>query len=280
MTPDRIAILDWSAANRPRLGADSIWLGLDDGQCWNLATRALALERLRALIAQTLAAGQTLLIGADFAFGYPRGFAQALTGQPRAMAVWAWLARHLSDSADNRSNRFEVAAAINARMPGIGPFWFNPTRRDIAHLPRKGRARRDHGFDDLRTCDRQARGAQSVWKLGGAGAVGSQTLTGIAALERLRGAFPGQIAVWPFDPPTRPVILAEVFPSILGAEVAARLGPGTVKDQVQVRVMARALAALPTLAPLLAPPPGPADEGWILGLGHETALRDALCGAP
>ncbi|WP_334194333.1 molybdopterin guanine dinucleotide synthesis [Pararhodobacter sp.] len=278
MRPDRLAILDWSAANRPRQGKDSIWLGLSDGSATNPRTRALAFEALATLVEDSLTRGETLLIGADFSFGYPAGFARALTGQDGALAVWGWLAAHLTDEPDNRSNRIELAARINATLPGLGPFWFNPTRQDVPALPHKGSLRADHGFPEHRLADATAKGAQSPWKLGGAGAVGSQALTGIAMLERLRQAFPGRIAVWPFEPLTAPVILAEVFPSLLAAEVNARLKPGVVKDQVQVTLLAQALHALPSLVPLLETPDDPriADEGWILGLGHEAALRAGL----
>ncbi|GAB4259588.1 MAG: hypothetical protein Kow0013_02410 [Pararhodobacter sp.] len=278
---DRVAILDWSAANRPCRGANSIWLGLDDGQAWNPATRTEAAGLLHRLVADALAQGQRLLIGADFAFGYPTGFAAALTGRADPLAVWAWLAAAIEDDAHNRSNRIAVAASINARLPGIGPFWFNPGRKDFADLPRKGLDRADHGLDDHRVTERASPGAQSVWKLGGAGAVGSQVLTGLPVLHRLRLAFPGQIAVWPFEPPTTPVILAEVFPSLLSEAVNAAMGPGAVKDAVQVRLLARALARLSArnaLAPLFACPDDPAiaEEGWILGAGQQDLLREAL----
>jgi hypothetical protein len=281
MRIDRVAILDWSAAGRPKRGADSIWLGHDDGTAENPATRTGAETLLHRLVADALANEQRLLIGADFAFGYPAGFAQALTGRNDALALWDWFARHITGDATNRSNHLEVAARINARLPGVGPFWFNPLKRDIVHLPRKGRLRHGHGFSDTRRADRSARGAQSVWKLGGAGAVGSQVLTGLPVLHRLRAAFPGQISVWPFELPNRPVILAEVFPSLLAPEVRTRLGPGTVKDRVQVTLLARALATLARqdhLGPVFELPPDPAirEEGWILGLGHEDRLRAAL----
>lgn len=275
---DRIAILDWSAANRPRRGRDSIWLGLDSGETLNPRTRAEALAALIALVDQTVARGETLLLGADFAFGYPQGFARALTGEARALAIWDWLARELVDGPDNRSNRIALAAAINAALPGLGPFWFNPTRAAHPALPHRGSTRHGQAFDDFRLTDRAARGAQSVWKLGGAGAVGSQVLTGLPVLSRLRAAFPGQIAVWPFEAPTAPVVLAEVFPSILNPEVLARMTQGAVRDEVQVKVLATALARLDSLAPLLAAPGNPRviEEGWILGLGHEMALQAAL----
>lgn len=276
MTFDRIAILDWSAANQPRRGQDSIWLGVSGQSPENLPTRAAALARLQSLVTQTLANGQRLLIGADFAFGYPAGFARALTGQDGALAVWDWLDARITDDAQNRSNRFAVAAQANAALPGLGPFWFNPTREALPDLPHKGNARHSHGWPEHRRCDALAKGAQSVWKLGGAGAVGSQSLTGLPRLNQLRRAFPGAVSVWPFQPPTTPVVLAEVFPSLLAPAVAA--SAGMIRDAAQVTLLSRALAAQPGLAGLLSHPSDPAiaDEGWILGLGHEAALLSSL----
>ncbi|MCA2013957.1 molybdopterin guanine dinucleotide synthesis [Cereibacter sphaeroides] len=274
---DRIAILDWSAANQPRRGKDSIWLGLDTGEASNPPTRSEAFAELCTLVEDSLTRGQSLLIGADFAFGYPLGFARAVTGRADPLAVWALFAERLQDGPDNRSNRFEMAAGINAMLPGLGPFWFNASKEDLPALPRKGKARFGHGFDEHRLADATAKGAQSVWKLGGAGAVGSQVLTGLPMLHRLRRAFPGRIAVWPFEAPGK-ITLAEVFPSILAPEVAALMTPGLVKDQVQVTTLARALYRLPDLSPLLKTPQDMriAEEGWILGLGHEAALRASL----
>jgi molybdopterin molybdotransferase len=287
MILDRVAIVDWSAANRPRTGRDSIWLGIaDDASVTseNLATRHAAEARLSALIEAALERGERMLIGADFAFGFPAGFASALTGRAEALAVWEWLARHLEDDAANRNNRFQVAAAMNRALPGLGPFWFRPVGPDLPDLPDKGRARGGHGLQDLRAVEARSRGAQSVWKLGGAGAVGSQTLTGLPVLWRLRAHYPGRVVAWPFeDWRSAPVVLAEVFPSLLRDAIAA-LAAGhagrAVNDEVQVRLLAVALRQLATddaLAPLFEPdtPVRLEEEGWILGVGHEAALRDA-----
>lgn len=285
---DRIAILDWSAASRPRQGKDSIWLGIvgpDGVSAENLSTRCAAEVRLRALVADTLARGERLLLGADFAFGYPTGFAAQLTGRAEALAVWEWLAGVIEDDAQNRSNRYEVAATINRRFPGLGPFWFHPNGRDLPGLPLKGTARHGYGpLEELRATERAGRGAQSVWKLGGAGAVGSQALTGLPVLWRLREGFAGQVAVWPLEAvETAPVVLAEVFPSVLAAEVKAALAAGDqVPDEVQVRLLSAALwqmqGADAGLGALFANPRDAAvrEEGWILGVGHEPALKAAV----
>lgn len=284
---DRIAILDWSAASKPRRGKDSIWLGIAENgavSAENLPTRRAAEHRLHALVSQAVAAGERVLIGADFAFGYPAGFAAHLTGRAEALAVWEWLANALTDDAQNRSNRFDVAAAINNRFPGLGPFWFRTAGLDLPDLPLKGRDRQGYGdLADKRRVDTLASGAQSVWKLGGAGSVGSQVLTGLPVLWRLRAGFPGQVAVWPFEPVDHAhVVLAEVFPSLLTSVIKTlQTKAAMVPDEIQVRLLALALARLQDegagLAPLFAAAADPVarEEGWILGVGHEQSLRAA-----
>jgi hypothetical protein len=290
VTFDRIAIVDWSAASQPsppRPSADAIWIGEAGAGETYCRTRAEAMDRLEGLVRDTLARGQRLFIGADFPFGYPAGFAVALTGQPRAMALWDWLAARIEDAPDNRNNRFALAAAINARFPGLGPFWGRPAGLALQGLPERGRDRHGHGMPERRAVEAVVPRAQAVWKLYTTGSVGSQTLTGIPALARLARAFRGQVAVWPFQPwQAAPVVLAEVYPSLLAPEVQAHLAarPG-IKDRVQVRLLAAALARLGhagALDTLMRPDVAPevlAEEGWILGAGAEALLR-AACPAP
>lgn len=293
---ERVAILDWSAAGRPKRGRDSIWLGLIGGatgaklSAENIPTRAQAGARLRGLIADSIKAGERLLIGADFAFGFPAGFAHGLTGRAEALAMWEWLAAHVTDSATNKSNYRAVAARMNQHFSGAGPFWGNGQRADTPGLPRL-KPGLPEGIADLRRTDiagREGGGApKPVWQLAGAGAVGAQTLTGLPVLQRLRAEFGTDIAVWPFEADraaTARVVLVEVYPGLLSAEARA-LGaqnPAMTPDEAQVRVLAHALAGLNAsggLAALLAPPVPEAvwrDEGWILGAGQAIALRAAL----
>lgn len=277
---DRVAVLDWSAAKGRRQGKDSIWIGLADAggvTTINLPTRTAAEAHLAALMAQ----GGRLLLGADFAFGYPAGLAMRLTGQARAMGVWDWLAARVRETPADGSNYRDVAAEANRAFPGAGPFWGNGERAETPDLPR---TRRDlpPGLAAHRTTELAARAGgsnpKSAWQLAGAGAVGAQSLTGIPVLHRLRTAHPGRVAVWPFDPcDGADVVLAEVYPSLLAD--AVRADPGTVPDEVQVRLLARALFDLAQgegMAALMAPRASSAvleEEGWILGAGAETLLR-------
>jgi molybdopterin molybdotransferase len=84
--------------------------------------------------------------------------------------------------------------------------------------------------------------------------------------------------VAPFEAAETPIVLAEVFPSLIADVVAARAEPDEVTDRTQVRVLAEALAWLAPslLGEMLAK--GDSEEGWILGVGHEAELREAGLG--
>lgn len=296
---DRILVLDWSAAARPsppRPSADAVWIGearagAPPGAVTAVyhRTRAAAMADLAARIEGALAAGERLLVGADFAMGYPAGFARGLTGREGALAVWDWLAAAVEDGPDNANNRFAVAAAINARFPGIGPFWGCPPGLALPGLPARGRLCAGHGLPARREAERRLPVTQPVWKLYTAGAVGSQAILGIAAFARLRSRLGGRLAVWPLEPwEEAAAVAAEVYPSLLRIEVAAAAagaGPGAIRDALQVQLLAAALARLAGeggLGPLLAPEVPRAvlaEEGWILGAGRAETLRAAL-GAP
>lgn len=270
---DTFAVIDWSGGNdrgaRPR--KDAIWAAVaSDGGTEApvyLRNRDVAECWLAGLIGTSLAARRRLLAGFDFPFGYPAAFAARVTGKADPLALWDWFAEELVDRPEV-NNRFHLAARLNARLPGVGPFWFNGLKADIAGLPRRGRDRVGHGMEERRMCETMAKGAFTCWQMGGAGAVGGQVMTGLARLSRLRASFPGQIAVWPFEPLDRPVAFVEIWPSLYADEVRAALLPGEIKDRAQVRVLAARIAADKRLDALLADVPDVArqEEGWILGL--------------
>ena len=295
MRPDRILILDWSAARGARRGRDSIWIGQADAggiTAENPPTRTAAEARLGALIAEALARGERLLLGADFAFGFPAGFARRLTGAPAPLGVWAWLAARVAETAGHGSNYRAAAAEANAMLGGPGPFWGNGERIATPGLPRL-RPPLPEGLATYRATDLAARAPgggspKPVWQLAGAGSVGAQVLTGLPVLARLRAAHPGRVAVWPFEEiADAPVVLAEVYPSLIAPEVAAlKNASGMVADEAQVRLLAGALwrmAAVDGLGAMLgaaAERPEAAEEGWILGAGHQGALRAAAAMVP
>ena len=240
---DSYMVVDWSANGCPKTGRDSLWIArLRQGQTVmldNPPTRAAAMTLIEAHLVDQARLGCRVLAGFDFAFGYPQGLARALAPDADWRDVWAYMHDNLVDGPDNANNRFDVAAGLNRLFDGQGPFWGNGLSRDIPDLPR----RKPQGWGDelpmnRRLADRLATGTQEVWKLSGAGSVGGQSLTGIAALEKLRRRVP--LAVWPFEPAdaSRLPVLAEVFPSLIPLDPT--LHP--VRDAAQVSGLVTRLA--------------------------------------
>lgn len=262
--------------------ADAIWIGISDAsgtETRYFRGRAEAEAFIAGLIATST---DRLLIGFDFPMGYPAGFAERLTGEASAKAVWRWLDGQLTDRPDNRNNRFEVAARMNAVFgevgPFWGPFWGRPRSLPLPALPERKLA--DYvalGLAERRQVERVVPRAQPVWKLYTTGAAGSQGLVGQPMIHRLSRLT--ETAVWPFDPFDARVVLAEVYPSLLAALVAA--DPNPIKDEAQVRLLSKALWRLSyakAIGVLMATPDAPVttDEGWILGAGFAPLLEQAL----
>ena len=283
---DTVAMVDWSsgADTGPRPRKDAVWSAVARGG--RVAppvyhrNRRVAEAWIADLVAAELAAGRRLALGFDFPFGYPAGFAAHVVGRADPLALHDWFAAALDPAADGR-DRFDVAAGLNARFPGTGPFWFNGLSRDIDGLPRRGRDRAGHGMVERRTAEARAAGAFPLWQMGGAGAVGGQAMTGMAALSRLRARFGHRMGIWPFQPADRPVAVLEIWPSLIAAAVRRAEAAHPCRDAAQVAVMAGAFAALPpdALAAMLDDAGGRDEEGWILGLGHEDALDAAAAEA-
>ncbi|MDW3224969.1 MAG: molybdopterin-binding protein [Paracoccaceae bacterium] len=259
-TPRKDAI--WACVARTGRAEDPVYLrNRDKAEIW-----------LTALFENETCMGNRVLAGFDFPFGYPSGFAKALTGSSDPFAVWQWLAAHIEDS-PHANNRFDLAAQINRTFGGHGPFWFNGLKRDIDGLPRH-KETYQNPFPEKRAAEDAAKGAFSCWQLGGTGAVGSQVLMGLPVLSRLRKRF--DVAVWPFEPLTKQISFIEIWPSLtLGS------GPENgIKDAWQVREVARTVSNLePDVLQGLLDVDAP-EEGWIFGLGLEAKLNHAASQPP
>lgn len=278
---DTVAVVDWSARSSPspkRETADAIWIGVaSEGAvaCSYHRTRAAATAYLTDLFETERAAGRRVLAGFDFPFAYPEGFARAVTGSDDPLALWTDLAARIDDAEDNSNNRWKVAAELNDLFPGIGPFWGCPANVTDPRLPHRGNDRHDHGMTERREIEEHLRGAQPCWKLFTTGSVGSQALLGIPRLQALRDHFGPDISVRPFETHETPITLVELFPSLIASTVADLQEPEEIKDRAQVRVLARALAALDLDDLESMTREGCPIEGWILGYGHEAALDRA-----
>ena len=298
--------VDWSARGKPspkKPSKDSVWVGETaassvagaEAQEAYFRTRQDGKAYLRERLLLHAYAGRRVLLGLDFAYGYPAGYAQAL-GLSGTDAPWrrTWdeLARLIEDQ-DNISNRFEVAATLNARCGenAPGPLWGCPLPQEQPSLKATSPSYpyptgAESALPRLRTSDARQRGVQPVWKLYGNGSVGSQVLVGIPVVQSLRDDLhlASFSRAWPFEtgftsvptPSEGPFVLhAEIWPGIttaLDPEVA-------IRDQAQVRAIAALFSRLDaegTLGELFDRPDGltaddeakiVGEEGWILGTG-------------
>jgi len=271
MSWDTFIMVDWSGGNDrgPKPVKDAIWAGVQRGDTSQepryFRSRQLVTDWLTDTLDAELSANRKTLIGFDFPFGYPAGLGKHLTGTDDPLAIWNWLAMRIEDT-PKANNRFDVAGQINALCPGIGPFWGNGLKRDIPHLPRKGRDRTDKPFPERRVVETmpEAKGSFTCWQLAGAGAVGSQVLMGLPVLHWLRARFAGQVAVWPFEKLRKPIAFVEIWPTLF----AGPAPDGMIKDAHQVKATAQAIARrglTPDHAEVAIHAP---VEGWILGIGQ------------
>lgn len=263
------AMVDWSGGNDtgPTPRKDAIWTCIvRNGKALDpeyLRNRLVAEQWLDALIRAELKAGRRLLLGFDFPFGYPRGFARAMTGTDDPLALWDWFDQHIEDS-PKANNRFDLAGRINLRFGCLGPFWMNGLRRDIDGLPRT-KMGYSNPFPDRRVVETLAKGSFTCWQMAGAGAVGGQVMMGLPILNRLRHRFDGQVSVWPFELLDKPVAFVEIWPSLtLGAAP-----DGRIKDAWQVEQVALTLSRLTEQELDEQLNVSAAEEGWILGVPQD-----------
>ncbi|MEM7320841.1 MAG: molybdopterin guanine dinucleotide synthesis, partial [Pseudomonadota bacterium] len=100
---DTFAMIDWSGGNDtgPKPRKDAIWACVARGGRTEdpvyLRNRTLAERWLFDLIDGEIAAGRRLMLGFDFPFGYPTGFAQAVIGRRSPLALWDWFADRVED---------------------------------------------------------------------------------------------------------------------------------------------------------------------------------------
>jgi len=289
---DTFIIVDWSAASRPKTGRDSIWicrLGADGETFCNPPTRHAAKGLLADMLAAASERGERVIAGFDFPFGYPAGFAArlGLTGTPWR-ALWDEISKLVDDQIDNRNNRFYVGATLNRRVTngkGRFPFWGCPVGFTHDFLgPRHHRGHTsDEPLKERRLIDEWMVGAQPCWKLAYTGSVGSQSLTGIPVVRRLRSdpRWADRARIWPFEtgllvPANAQIVFAEVWPSWWRSKIRPDHGPPN--DKAQVRTVAEIFAARDRAGELAAWFAGDpnlsdaqhakilAEEAWTLGV--------------
>lgn len=289
---DNYIMLDWSASSKPNTGSDSIWIYILKrdvrlqlrGESHNPATRHAAMEIIERELSAFAKRGDKTLVGFDFAIGYPNGTAAALK---LADAPWSammkFLSKEIIDKPDNDNNRFQVASKMNRLISNSAtPFWGCPPKMVNTYLqPTKSNT--SLNLPELRICDSVGKVASSVFKLYTPGSVGSQSLTGIPYVQKLRDKFE-KSRLWPFETGLKElnrddiedldIIFCEIYPSLL----KTKPNQGETKDLAQVRAIAEYFAKIDDDGKLEKEFSGKAkiedsqksiienEEGWILGV--------------
>lgn len=289
---DTCIVVDWSASSKlspKKPSKDAIWIGLARGgrdiDAVYCRGRVEAEDRIRSLISAEKTAGRRVLVGFDFPFGYPSGFSKRVTGSDDPFDLWDWIAAQITDTELNENNRFQVAERINSKFDSSGPLWGKTHADRWPGVPYK---KQGIVFDDLsekRICDRLANAASSCFQLCFNPTVGSQILMGLPMLSRLRRL--ADVAVWPLEDWRKAtVVLAEVWPGLIEPavkQIESMASARVIRDEVQVRALARALSALPAseLDRMLEDHPVEArEEAWILGAGHAARLSELASADP
>jgi molybdopterin molybdotransferase len=150
-------MVDWAGGDGRRGGKqDCIWIAHGPAAASEPTTvspysRTEAEQTIQSILVACVAWKGRVLVCVDFAYGYPAGFTSLLpqaasAGVPPWRRVWKHLKQRVQDDLGtkpgrkptNRSNRFEVASAINAAAAGSapgGPFWCLFKRGSYACVP-------------------------------------------------------------------------------------------------------------------------------------------------
>lgn len=291
-------MVDFSAAEGKKTGESSVWIGVMKRdvrfrlsyEAHNPATRAAAMAQLRSVLADLHKRGDRVLIGVNFALGFPRGL-NAKLGLNDWAGMWEFLGKNVVDKPDNTNNRFQVAAKINRLTTDEAwPFWGGPKSAAQKWLSTL-KPETFGGFPEYRLTEDAARdrvkktaAPKSLWQMHGAGVVGGQAMLGIVAIKALVDSMNGKAKVWPLQTGFGGLeadgfgevntVIAEVFPPLFEGPAEA----GEVKDAAAVRLTATALAEMDDrgeLGALFGAPKGVSEadlaiaageEGWMLGV--------------
>lgn len=294
---DRYIMIDWSSCATPVQGADSVWVAdlRRNGHCHdqNFSTRKACIRYLIQELQASVKVGEHVLVGFDFAFGYPKGFINALR-----LADWqcltAYFHESVQDDANNAHNRDDFARSLNQNLGrSPGPFWgvrhaaaceyLTSCRVGYFEFPFhvNGECLREFRRTEL-SVRRQKVTPQSVWKLNQGVSVGGQSIMGIGRLHQLLQEVPS-LTVWPQLtgwrlPKDFLIVVAEIFPSLVPYQrMMERQDLGFMyRDRAQVRACcehARELDRVGQLADYFEQPGNleggesesiAREEGWIL----------------
>ena len=178
--------VDWSGSDEEGQLAH-IWLAIAEASGLVRLMNGLTRDEAVSMLVGEIKLGDPVVIGLDFAFSFPERYL-VREGIQNARGLW--------DRAEQQGEEW-----LNGQT---WPFWGRkgPYRKRPQDLVETMQ---------FRETDR-AHGAQSVFKIYTAGAVGTGTVRGLPLLARLKDA---GAAIWPFDPPNPGgATVVEIYPRV------------------------------------------------------------------
>jgi len=190
-----LVAVDWSGRADDR--GRTMWMAVvEDGEFCRLENGRSRPELCDELIRLRGRSGR-LVVGIDFAFGFPQWYAKA-NGWTCGRDIWR---------AANRDGESWLKSAA-------APFWGRTTK-----CPQ-------HPGDALRRTERAVGGSpRSIFQIGGAGAVGTGSIRGMAVLHELAG---NGFAVWPFEPAGVATVI-EIYPRLFTGKVVKSSAPACLR---------------------------------------------------
>ena len=286
-------MVGWSAGSKPATGKDSVWIGVlkPDArfrlqfEAHNPATRDEAMALLTKIVGDLTRLRQRVLLGFDFALGYPQGTAAALKLKRQDWrGLWDFLGGRVSDKPTNINSRFNDAAQMNRLMTDEPwPFWGCPPRDAQRTLTSTKPTYEPEGLPPLLRLTEMALSPhpKTLWQLYGAGTTGGQAILGIPRARALLDSYGDKAQVWPFQTgwkaPAELEALSLLIAEVNPATVEIKADATEISDRANVRALAEHFARLDDggkLAAAFGPPKGTAadevaaveeEEGWILG---------------
>lgn len=256
----RTVAVDWSGSVSAR--GRTTWVAEVRGDKLVFLEAGRSATQVAELLVAWASDDPELVVGLDFAFSTPRWFLRE-RGYATAHDLW-------------RDAEANAGAWLRDCPP---PFWGRAAQWTRPALP-AGATWYRRTEELLRTLPETR--PKSVFQVGGAGAVGTGSLRGMAVLARLHAA---GFSVWPFDPPSLPRAV-EIYPRALTRAVrksdpVARIAyldalewppnptlrelAASTEDAFDAAVSAKVMAAHAEHLRALPEPPDPVArlEGWI-----------------
>ena len=185
MTELTLVAIDWSGRSDDK--GQTTWMAVIENGVFRRLENGRSRPEVRDELIRMRDLSGPLVVGIDFAFGFPQWYAQA-NGWNSGRDIW----------------RAAAHAGEQWLASEAAPFW--------------GRTKKRPQFpgDALRRTEREVDGSpRSVFQIGGAGAVGTGSIRGMAVLHELAEA---GFAVWPFESAGDATII-EIYPRLLTGKV-------------------------------------------------------------